>query len=33
VPGTPVPDPRLDDSIPVPSYVAAWHRGRPAADG
>jgi nitroimidazol reductase NimA-like FMN-containing flavoprotein (pyridoxamine 5'-phosphate oxidase superfamily) len=31
VPGTPVPDPRLDDSIPVPSYVAAWHRGRPAA--
>jgi hypothetical protein len=33
VPGTPVPDPRLDDSIPVPSYVAAWYRGRPAADG
>ena len=33
VAGTPVPDPRLDGSIPVPSYVAAWHRGRPAADG
>ena len=26
VPGVPAPDPRLDPAIPVPAYVAGWHR-------
>jgi uncharacterized protein len=26
VPGVPVPDSRLDPAIPVPAYVAGWHR-------
>jgi nitroimidazol reductase NimA-like FMN-containing flavoprotein (pyridoxamine 5'-phosphate oxidase superfamily) len=26
VPGAPVPDPRLDPAIPLPAYVAGWHR-------
>jgi uncharacterized protein len=31
VPGSPVPDARLDPAIPVPSHVAAWdRRGRAA---
>jgi nitroimidazol reductase NimA-like FMN-containing flavoprotein (pyridoxamine 5'-phosphate oxidase superfamily) len=28
-PGAPAPDPRLDPTITVPPYVAAWHRGGP----
>jgi nitroimidazol reductase NimA-like FMN-containing flavoprotein (pyridoxamine 5'-phosphate oxidase superfamily) len=31
VPGSPVPDARLDPAIPVPPYVAAWDRRSPAA--
>jgi uncharacterized protein len=27
VPGTPVPDPLLDPSVPEPPYLAAWSRG------
>jgi hypothetical protein len=27
VPGSAIPDPRLDPTITVPSYVAAWDRG------
>jgi hypothetical protein len=26
VPGSPVPDSRLDPTIPVPAYVSAWDR-------
>jgi uncharacterized protein len=26
VPGTPLPDPRLDPGIPVPAHVSGWHR-------
>jgi uncharacterized protein len=26
VPGVPMTDPRLDPAIPVPAYVAGWHR-------
>lgn len=28
-PGTPVPDPRLDAAVPVPSYVSGWRRPSP----
>jgi nitroimidazol reductase NimA-like FMN-containing flavoprotein (pyridoxamine 5'-phosphate oxidase superfamily) len=28
-PGAPAPDPRLDSTITVPPYVAAWHHGSP----
>jgi uncharacterized protein len=31
VPGTPLPDSRLDPAIPVPAYVTAWHRSRSTA--
>jgi uncharacterized protein len=27
VPGAPVPDSRLEESVPVPAHVAAWQRG------
>jgi uncharacterized protein len=27
VPGAPVPDPRVDPAITVPTHVTAWHRG------
>jgi len=26
VPGSPVPDSRLDPTIPVPAYVSVWDR-------
>jgi uncharacterized protein len=31
VPGTPVPDPRLNPAIPVPAYLTGWHRSRSTA--
>ena len=32
VPGRPVPDARLNPAIPVPSYIAGWHRGGQGAE-
>jgi nitroimidazol reductase NimA-like FMN-containing flavoprotein (pyridoxamine 5'-phosphate oxidase superfamily) len=32
VPGTPLPDPRLDPAVPAPAYVADWHRRSTTAD-
>jgi hypothetical protein len=31
VPGSPVPDPRLDPGSPAPPYVTGWRRSRPVA--